>query len=382
MKSTLWTKQPFVHNEPPPLRHLAAVGSDQPCTDHNVRFSGSMPCTGDMVCTVCGTMFHRDTGKEISRMNEIKNDRFQIEEWVLTHRSFRVTFSEPLESDNPCQVVHDAHQANRLGDTGVVDFYAHACYDTVVGRRVSPVDFADRPQLHGGNVVVDTIAPPDDDADVCMALSVPTYHGSYFGTIDGQSDLEDYGEPRVAIPIQTNGNWLRLFLHPQCTAEEEKQLCVERQTDRWSISLHQGDGDAIYIIHVRDDGVVCMTDDNNALVDKWPLANMHIDAVRTSLRGKTLPTAPYVVIEGAQIVWNNGEQDTIRAVYDTVKSELICAQRVAGNGPPTQWHYLKAAAHATIIESFQDGIDNHNEARQTFNSKVIYDAYQMPEWCK
>jgi hypothetical protein len=185
----------------------------------------------------------------------------------------------------------------------------------------------------------------------------------------------------VAIPIQTGGDWLRLFLHPQCTNAEEKQLCVERQTDRWSISLHQGDGDAIYLIHVRDDGVVCMTDDNNALVDKWPLANMHIDAVRTSLKDKKLPVAPYVIIEGAQIIWDNGEQDTIRAVYDTVKDEILCAQRVVGNGPPTQWKDLYVAARPRILKEFRDGIDNHNEARQTFNSKVIYDAYQQPEWC-
>jgi hypothetical protein len=59
------TGQPLEQPSPAPLRKWAMYYRDQPCTEHHAPFTGSLPCTGALQCTLCGTRWDPDTGKLI-----------------------------------------------------------------------------------------------------------------------------------------------------------------------------------------------------------------------------------------------------------------------------------------------------------------------------
>lgn len=48
------------------LRIHAVFDSDQPCLEHQVAYSGSVPCTGALVCYLCGGRWDED-GKYLGR---------------------------------------------------------------------------------------------------------------------------------------------------------------------------------------------------------------------------------------------------------------------------------------------------------------------------
>lgn len=50
--------------DPPPLRKFAAFDRDQPCEVHSTGYSGTVPCTGDYRCRLCGTAWD-DNGNVI-----------------------------------------------------------------------------------------------------------------------------------------------------------------------------------------------------------------------------------------------------------------------------------------------------------------------------
>lgn len=54
------TGAPLQQPDPEPLRRFAAFDSDQPCREHSTAYSGSMPCTGDYRCYLCGTVWDDD----------------------------------------------------------------------------------------------------------------------------------------------------------------------------------------------------------------------------------------------------------------------------------------------------------------------------------
>jgi hypothetical protein len=57
------TGQPLEQPDPPPLRVLAVFDADQPCTEHHAPFTGRMPCTGVLRCSMCLTEWDPDTGR-------------------------------------------------------------------------------------------------------------------------------------------------------------------------------------------------------------------------------------------------------------------------------------------------------------------------------
>ncbi len=67
MKRTLFTQLPLEPVHAP--RSRCIVGRDEPC-DHGLgpgdgispRYSGSIPCTGALICDMCGTQWDADTG--------------------------------------------------------------------------------------------------------------------------------------------------------------------------------------------------------------------------------------------------------------------------------------------------------------------------------
>lgn len=57
------TGQPLEQPSPPPLRRFAMFDADQPCTGHHAPFTGRIPCTGVLWCSLCGTRWDPDTGR-------------------------------------------------------------------------------------------------------------------------------------------------------------------------------------------------------------------------------------------------------------------------------------------------------------------------------
>jgi hypothetical protein len=61
--TTPLTGQPLEQPVPAPLRILAVFDKDQPCTEHHAPYTGTIPCTGDLRCSLCGTEWHPETGR-------------------------------------------------------------------------------------------------------------------------------------------------------------------------------------------------------------------------------------------------------------------------------------------------------------------------------
>ena len=59
------TGQPLEQPDPPPLRVWAAFDRDKPCTEHHAPYTGRIPCTGVLKCTLCFTEWNPLTGKLI-----------------------------------------------------------------------------------------------------------------------------------------------------------------------------------------------------------------------------------------------------------------------------------------------------------------------------
>lgn len=57
------TGRPLEQPVPAPLRVLAVFDRDQPCTEHHAPFTGRVPCTGALRCTLCLTSWDPDTGQ-------------------------------------------------------------------------------------------------------------------------------------------------------------------------------------------------------------------------------------------------------------------------------------------------------------------------------
>jgi hypothetical protein len=57
------TGQPLEQPDPAPLRKFALYYRDEPCTEHHAPFTGSIPCTGVLQCSLCGSQWDPDTGK-------------------------------------------------------------------------------------------------------------------------------------------------------------------------------------------------------------------------------------------------------------------------------------------------------------------------------
>ncbi len=51
--------------DPAPLRTLAVFDRDQPCIDHAVAYTGSVPCTGALRCYICLTTWDDDGNPRI-----------------------------------------------------------------------------------------------------------------------------------------------------------------------------------------------------------------------------------------------------------------------------------------------------------------------------
>ena len=52
---------------PPVLRLFAVFDADEPCTDHQVSYTGTVPVTGALRCHICGTTWDPQTGDIIKR---------------------------------------------------------------------------------------------------------------------------------------------------------------------------------------------------------------------------------------------------------------------------------------------------------------------------
>lgn len=58
--------KPLELPEHPPLRVNAVFDSDAPCLDHSVAYTGSVPCTGVLRCSLCLSCWDED-GKYLGR---------------------------------------------------------------------------------------------------------------------------------------------------------------------------------------------------------------------------------------------------------------------------------------------------------------------------
>lgn len=56
------TGRPLEQPEPAPLRADALFDSDQPCIEHHAPFTGRVPCTGVLRCSLCRTEWDPGTG--------------------------------------------------------------------------------------------------------------------------------------------------------------------------------------------------------------------------------------------------------------------------------------------------------------------------------
>jgi hypothetical protein len=56
------TGRPLEQPDPAPLRVNAVWNSGQPCTEHQVAYSGGVPCTGALRCTLCLCLWEPGTG--------------------------------------------------------------------------------------------------------------------------------------------------------------------------------------------------------------------------------------------------------------------------------------------------------------------------------
>jgi hypothetical protein len=61
------TGVPLEQPEPPPLRKFALYGRDHPCVEHHAHYTGTVPCTGVLRCTFCGTEWDPETGVLLNR---------------------------------------------------------------------------------------------------------------------------------------------------------------------------------------------------------------------------------------------------------------------------------------------------------------------------
>ena len=51
----------------PPLRVNVVFNSAEPCLDHATAYTGSIPCTGVLRCSLCGCRWDPDNGKYLGR---------------------------------------------------------------------------------------------------------------------------------------------------------------------------------------------------------------------------------------------------------------------------------------------------------------------------
>lgn len=63
------TGAPLQQPDPSPLRIHAVFDRDQPCEVHSTGYTGSMPCTGDYACRLCGTAWD-DNGNILGRKQQ------------------------------------------------------------------------------------------------------------------------------------------------------------------------------------------------------------------------------------------------------------------------------------------------------------------------
>lgn len=61
--TTPLTGQPLRQPVPAPLRIGAVFDRDQPCTEHHAPYTGTIPCTGVLRCSLCGTEWDPETGE-------------------------------------------------------------------------------------------------------------------------------------------------------------------------------------------------------------------------------------------------------------------------------------------------------------------------------
>jgi len=52
--------KPLQMPQPPPLRAYAMYDAGDPCLDHSVAYTGSIPCTGVLRCHLCGCCWNED----------------------------------------------------------------------------------------------------------------------------------------------------------------------------------------------------------------------------------------------------------------------------------------------------------------------------------
>ena len=57
------TGLPLEQPDPAPLRIRALFDADQPCTEHHAPYSGKIPCTGVLRCSLCETEWDPETGR-------------------------------------------------------------------------------------------------------------------------------------------------------------------------------------------------------------------------------------------------------------------------------------------------------------------------------
>jgi hypothetical protein len=71
------TGVPLEQPDPDPLcvNALLPAHRNEPCVTHAVHFKGRMPCTGPLVCSMCGTEWNPDTGRLLAVPGRGKTDR-------------------------------------------------------------------------------------------------------------------------------------------------------------------------------------------------------------------------------------------------------------------------------------------------------------------
>ena len=70
------TGAPLEQPEPAPLRVFAAFDRDKPCTEHSTGYSGTVPCTGDYRCRLCGTVW--DDAGRVVMVPELNQGHFWV----------------------------------------------------------------------------------------------------------------------------------------------------------------------------------------------------------------------------------------------------------------------------------------------------------------